>query len=185
MALEKKIDCVILGLLSHEPLTGYEIKKRINTTLKFFWSASYGSIYPTLSQLEKENKVTRLETKENGREKIIYTITDCGRKFLNQWLQFPAEKDELRYETLLKIFFGDNASIEQAVSHINAFEKKISAELPYLRGAVKQLEMIQDAETAHLYYLLTARFGVKTYEAYLDWCAETKKILELKNEKSV
>ena len=29
MANEKKLDCVILGLLSHEPMTGYEIKKRI------------------------------------------------------------------------------------------------------------------------------------------------------------
>ena len=51
MANEKKLDCVILGLLSHEELTGYEIKKRIDTTLKYFWGASYGSIYPTLSDL--------------------------------------------------------------------------------------------------------------------------------------
>ena len=29
MAIEKKSDCVILGLLSHEDLTGYEIKKRM------------------------------------------------------------------------------------------------------------------------------------------------------------
>jgi len=48
MANEKKLDCVILGLLSHEDLTGYEIKKRIDTGLKLFWSASFGSIYPTL-----------------------------------------------------------------------------------------------------------------------------------------
>ena len=33
MANEKKIDCVILGLLSHEELTGYEIKKRMDTML--------------------------------------------------------------------------------------------------------------------------------------------------------
>ncbi len=31
MATEKKLDCVILGLLSHENLTGYEIKKRLDT----------------------------------------------------------------------------------------------------------------------------------------------------------
>ena len=49
MASEKKMDCVILGLLSNESMTGYEIKKRMDTTLKFFWSASFGSIYPTLS----------------------------------------------------------------------------------------------------------------------------------------
>lgn len=51
MATEKKLDCVILGLLSHEELTGYEIKKRIDTALKYFWGASYGSIYPTLGDL--------------------------------------------------------------------------------------------------------------------------------------
>lgn len=37
MATEKKLDCVILGLLSHEELTGYEIKKRMDTALKYFW----------------------------------------------------------------------------------------------------------------------------------------------------
>lgn len=36
MASEKKLDCVILGLLSHEELTGYEIKKRMDTALSFF-----------------------------------------------------------------------------------------------------------------------------------------------------
>ena len=51
MAVEKKIDCVILGLLSHEDLTGYEIKKRMDTALKYFWGASYGSIYPSLSEI--------------------------------------------------------------------------------------------------------------------------------------
>ena len=36
MATEKKLDCVILGLLAHEALTGYEIKKRMDTALKYF-----------------------------------------------------------------------------------------------------------------------------------------------------
>lgn len=184
MAIEKRMDFVILGLLSHEPLTGYEIKKRIDKTLKFFWSASFGSIYPTLAQLEKENKVTRLETLERGRDKIIYTITSIGRESLAAWLQLPAEKNELRYELLLKLFFGDNTSTMQSLNQINLFEQKIKSELPYLKGAVKQLESIQDTETAHKYYLLTAKFGVKTYEAYLEWCADTKKILEGDNEKS-
>ena len=43
MANEKKINYVILGLLNHESLTGYEIKKRIDHSLKFFWSGSFGA----------------------------------------------------------------------------------------------------------------------------------------------
>ena len=61
MANEKKIDYAILGLLSHEPMTGYEIKKRMDTTLKFFWRASYGSIYPGLSELVQDEKITKFE----------------------------------------------------------------------------------------------------------------------------
>jgi len=32
-----KIDMVILGLLSHEDLTGYDIKKMIDGAISFFW----------------------------------------------------------------------------------------------------------------------------------------------------
>lgn len=86
------MDYVLLGLLSHEPMTGYEIKKRLDTSLRFFWGGSFGSIYPTLNQLEKERKVTRENTSSNGREKISYSITEIGRTDLKEWLEKPTEK---------------------------------------------------------------------------------------------
>lgn len=178
MANEKKIDCAILGLLSHESLTGYEIKKRMNTTLKFFWGASYGSIYPTLSALVNDGMVTKYETKENGRDKIIYTITEAGSEHLRKWLHLPVEKDELRYETLLKLFFGNEIGKQGTLEHIKNFRDKIDKDLPVLKEMVSQLERIKDAEDAHLYYLLTAKFGVKVYEAYLEWCDETTELLD-------
>jgi DNA-binding PadR family transcriptional regulator len=177
MANEKKIDCVILGLLSHEELTGYEIKKRMDTTLKYFWSASYGSIYPALSDLVNRGLATKREDSENKRNKRIYTITDEGRSYLKKWLTLPVEKDELRYETLLKIFFGNEQDTKQILSHINAFEEKIKKELPYLLEAEKVLKTCLDDAGAHKYYLITVEFGIKTYHTYLGWCEEAKKLL--------
>lgn len=176
MANEKKMDQVILGLLSHEPLTGYDIKKRMDSTLRLFWNASYGSIYPTLNLLEQEKKVSKSEMKENGRDKILYTITDLGRESLKEWLQKPVIKDELRYETLLKLFFGSEIGPEVTIGHIDDFQSKIQAELPYLKESVKQLKQLNQ-EDAHRYYMLTAMFGEKIYEAYLEWCKEAKQIL--------
>lgn len=178
MANERKIDCVILGLLSHESLTGYEIKKRMDTTLKFFWGASYGSIYPALSGLVNDGLVTKYETKESGRDKIIYTITEAGREHLKEWLHAPVEKDELRYETLLKLFFGSEIGREGTLEHINNFKDKIEKELPVLQGMVNVLEQIKDTDNTHLHYLLTAKFGVKVYKAYLEWCDETAEALK-------
>ncbi len=99
MANEKKLDCVILGLLAHEDLTGYEIKKRMDTALRFFWGASFGSIYPTLKGLVEDGLAVKADI-AGGRNKITYSITDAGRIYLKNWLEVPVEKDELRYETL-------------------------------------------------------------------------------------
>lgn len=177
MAIEKKIDYVILGLLSHEDLTGYEIKKRMDTSLKYFWGASYGSIYPALSDLVDRGLADKRDGAENKRNKIIYSITEEGRNYLKEWLQIPAERDELRYETLLKLFFGNEGGKLQAISHINEFQKKIEGELPYLLGAAETLRENMDVDGTHRYYLLTVEFGIKAYRAYLEWCEEAKGIL--------
>lgn len=177
MANEKKMDCVILGLLSHESLTGYEIKKRMDTALNFFWSASYGSIYPTLNSLVNEKMVTKVETKDNGRNKVIYTITDTGKEYLKKWLALPVTKDELRYETLLKVFFGGETSSDVIIKHISEFQKKTADELPHLQDIVSRLSKIQDDDKAHKYFLLTAMFGEMVYKTYIKWCKDAKKIL--------
>ncbi|MCM1176002.1 MAG: PadR family transcriptional regulator [Blautia sp.] len=177
MAAEKKLDCVILGLLSHEELTGYEIKKRIDTALKYFWGASYGSIYPTLNDLVSRGLANRREAGENRRNKLIYTITEDGRRYLREWLKQPAERDEIRYETLLKLFFGNEEGPEQALRHIAAFREKAEQELPYLLRAEKVLKEHIGEDATHRYYLLTVEFGIKAYHAFLEWCDEAKEQL--------
>jgi len=182
MANEKKLDCVILGLLSHEDLTGYEIKRMMDTALKFFWSASFGSIYPTLKELVENGFAVKLDSVGNDRNKITYAITEKGREHLRNWLELPVEKDEIRYETLLKLFFADESSEKTAMRHIDNFETQIQGALSFLREVVKNLEHSRDEDSAHLYYLLTARCGVKVYEAHLEWCDEAKAALKGKEE---
>lgn len=182
VANEKKIDCAILGLLSHEPMTGYDIKKCIDVSLSFFWGASYGSIYPTLNHLVTQGMVTKKESKENGRDKIFYTITDKGRERLRKWLVQPIEKDELRFETMLKVFLGGEIGIAGTIEHIERFEAKASSELTILKECVDQLEALLDEDEDHLYYLLTAKFGVKIYQSYLEWCKEANKLLKNKKK---
>jgi DNA-binding PadR family transcriptional regulator len=178
MANEKKMDCVILGLLSHEDLTGYEIKKRMDTALKLFWGASFGSIYPTLKDLVEKGLATKSEAKEGGRDKVIYTITEQGRQHLKNWLASAVDKDEMRYETLLRLFFGDEVGAKTTLKHIENFEEKIKNEIPFLENSIKTLENLDDQKGAHLYYRLTALFGVKVFNAYLEWCDEAKNVLK-------
>ncbi|MBQ5311992.1 MAG: PadR family transcriptional regulator [Oscillospiraceae bacterium] len=168
---EKKLDCVILGLLSHEDLTGYEIKHRMDTALSFFWGASYGSIYPTLGTLVKDGLAEKHTDDGSSRGRIIYSITDAGREHLKKWLSDTSNRDEIRYETLLKLFFGSAAGEETTAGHIRTFRDAAEENIAKLLIAEENLKNSPDDDD-HRYYLMTVRFGLKTYRAYTEYCDE-------------
>ena len=177
MAREKKIDMVILGLLSHDDLSGYDIKKRIDSMISFFWKGSFGNIYPALKDMEEAGLVNRISESDSGREKIIYKITDKGSESLKDWLKDEQAVNEIRYETLLKLFFGGAQDKAVSLANIEQFENKVKGDLRLLKGYCENLKDHLDNDD-HMYYYLTASFGVETYEAYLKWCMKAKKILK-------
>ena len=176
MAREKRINMVILGLLSHEDLTGYDMKKRIDSSIGFFWNGSFGNIYPSLKDMEEGSLIKSAGASVGGREKSVYHITAEGKKALKEWLKEDQASNELRYETLLKLFFGGGADRSTAIHNIEVFEEKVRQDLSLLKTICKSLEDYLDNDD-HLYYYLTASFGVETYEAYLKWCTKAKKML--------
>ena len=176
MAKDRKIDMVILGLLAHEDLTGYDIKKRIDGAISLFWKGSFGSIYPALSSMEKEGLVEKKADATGKRERIFYHVTNKGTDCLKAWLEDEKATNDLKYETLLKIHFGGSIPKAVTLRNIELFEKNVSENLEVLNIYKKNLEPDLDNED-HLHYYLTVSFGITTYEAYLKWCKEAKKLL--------
>lgn len=183
MPKTRKIDMVILGLLEHENLTGYGIKKQIDGAINFFWKASYGSIYPALKDLEKKGLIKKIkeDNPKIKREKIIYSITPNGHKKLIEWLKNSKSSNDLKYETLLKLFFGGATTPNISIQTIEEFEAEIKENLSLLEIYQKNLSNILN-DKDHIYYYLTVSFGIETYNAYLIWAKEAKKLLkELNN----
>jgi len=177
MANENKMNQVILGLLNHENLTGYEIKKRIDGSLHYFWKGSFGSIYPTLSSLEEHGMITKVDNNHNSkRERIIYGITEKGRNYLINWIEDSKTSNSLKYEMLLKLFFGGIVDNAVSINTITEFENEITEELSMLKIYKENLSKVLD-QRDHVFFYLTVSFGVETYEAYLRWCGEAKQIL--------
>ncbi len=179
MAKDRKIDLVILGLLFHDDLTGYDIKKRIDGAISFFWKGSFGSIYPALAGMEKSGLIKKRSAKTKGRrEKILYHITDKGTDALKEWLNVEQAANDLKYETILKLYFGGAEDKDTALKNIVWFEEQVKKDLAVLRIYQENLEKVLDQKD-HVYYYLTVSFGIDTYEAYLKWCKRAKKILIL------
>ena len=46
---------VVLGMLWHGPLSGYDIKRAVERSTASFWRASYGQLYPELKRLADDD----------------------------------------------------------------------------------------------------------------------------------
>lgn len=94
-----------LGILSTREASGYEIKKDIEEGLfSNFIDASYGSIYPALTQLAGEGLVTvRAENQTGKPDKKVYSITETGRRALSRAIAVTPAKDKFKSEFLFQM----------------------------------------------------------------------------------
>jgi len=169
---------IILGLLNHEDLSGYDIKKRIDTMISNFWEVGYGQIYPTLAHLEKEKLVIkRISETSRGPEKNLYSVTKQGREVLTEWLKLPEQKEYTKLEILIKLSFGSLVSIEDNTKRIEAFKDRHSHNLKMMEIFKENLKQVLNKEDDHLFYYITVLFGEHMYKAYLEWADEAVGLL--------
>ncbi len=184
MAKDNKTAYIILGLLQHEDMSGYDIKKKIDIMVSHFWETGYGQIYPTLKQLSDNGEVLKEEVESTkGPDKIVYSITDKGREKLTDWLKHPAVNDTVRYEILLKLFFGSAVSMEENMERIRNFQCDQKEKMEMIALFKDNLQKVLSEDTDHLYYYLTVLFGEKIYRAYMEWSKEALELLQNKQKK--
>lgn len=177
----RQTDYVILGLLAEQPLSGYQIKKIVDIRFQFFWSESFGQIFPALKSLAAAGLAEECPPEhKDGRAAKRYGITPAGKDALLSWLHQPVEKETFRLEILLKTYFSNYAAPSVMLSHLAAFEESHARQLHILGLFQQELERIPDEDENHREILRVIDFGQKANRAYLDWCRETRAYFEQK-----
>jgi len=183
MAKENTTRYILLGLLRHMPMSGYDLKKRIDLSISQFWNVGYAQIYPTLAELERDGLVTKADAESaKGPQRHVYAITEAGERELTAWLLLPIEKEYTKYELLLKLFFGAGVPVEHSIERVAAFEKRQEESLTLIRLFRQELAGLLDGEDDHLYYYLTVLFGEQVYTAYQSWSKQALALLRARAE---
>jgi len=174
MSRSNKTEYALLGLLSLEPMSGYDMKAFITRSIGYFWQESYGQIYPALKRLHAGKLVTRKVSGKTGRpDRHIYSITPAGRKHFQKWLETETEPDRLRIELLLKLFFGPMAGPETQKRHVEALLHQQTERLKQFEQVERGMLREHEDEDFHPYWYSTLRFGILVTQARVKWCRET------------
>lgn len=170
---------VILGMVSREPRSGYEIKGLVDDTTRFFWAASYGQIYPELKRLSEAGMVEGVDAPRGDRKRTVYAITAAGEEALKGWLRRPPATSEMREEGLLKLFFAGALPAEEAIPTLRTMRERRIEVAARLRGMEPQALEKEDP-----FPLMVLRGGIEFNEWFADWCERMEQqLLEPAHEK--
>lgn len=155
---------VILGMVSREARSGYEIKAAVDESTRFFWAASYGQIYPELKRLSKADLLAGVDAPRGERKRTVYAITDAGMAALTDWLRQPPQTSEMREEGLLKLFFSGVLPAEDALATLRAMRERRQELAARLRG------MEPETLEKDPFSLMVLQGGIEYNQWFADWC---------------
>jgi DNA-binding PadR family transcriptional regulator len=180
---ENRTRYAVLGALTVEPMSGYDLKRFFEQGVSFFWAESYGQIYPILKQLKAEGLVAdgggTPDTGPRARapahpRRAVYAITPAGRDALACWLAEPAEPQAgRRLEILLKLFFARQAgpgAAEAAQRLVADFRAHHAALLATYTATEARLRAEHAAHPDLPFWLLTLSYGEHVSRALVAWC---------------
>src|SRR5271163_2562770 len=90
---------ILLGLLTTEPMSGYDLGLTIRGSVGHFW--------------------------QKGKpDRHIYSITRKGREHLAAWLAVEPRPEIPRNELLLKLFFGAQVPVEILIGYVEGMVER-------------------------------------------------------------
>ncbi len=92
MGFRSDIETLVLGVLSQEPLHGYDIAKRISKLSSDALRVGDSRLYPALHKLENEGLIVGEWSGPEAKPRKVYSLTEAGIKHLEvhqtEWQKF-------------------------------------------------------------------------------------------------
>ncbi|MER6070415.1 PadR family transcriptional regulator [Streptomyces sp. NPDC001852] len=169
------LEFAVLGLLRESPMHGYELRKRLNTSLGVFRAFSYGTLYPCLKTLVANGWLIEEpgSTHEDAvplagrRAKIVYRLTAEGKEHFEQLLsQTGPDAYEDEHFAARFAFFGQT-SRDVRMRVLEGRRSRLEERLEKMRASLTRTRERLDDYTLEL-----QRHGMESVEREVRWLNE-------------
>jgi DNA-binding PadR family transcriptional regulator len=170
----------ILVSLLDRPQTGYELNKRFDQTVGFFWKASHQQIYQELHKMAAAGWVQSTTVEQADRpNRIVYQITDAGRAVVDEWVDEPTDPPSVKEELLVKLFAMPAADTTALVRQVERRLAHNRERLTWYESLMKE-HYPQPAKLSPRKRgrYLGLRMGVMNAKTTIDWCVEALELLK-------
>ncbi len=166
------LEHALLGFLSREPETGYDLKTRgFDRELAHCWNADQAQVYRTLERLRERRLVTSRNVPQRGKpDRRVFSITESGREELSRWLGTSETPRPPRDPFLLHLFFSAELADTNLLRLLAEARCAYQQRLDVLRAtAAHALRAGRDAQL----HRMTLEASMASARAAVDWLDDT------------
>lgn len=173
MARTVSIRYLVLGLITQQPMSGYDIKRFLKSLSWLVGSPSFGSLYPTLHALREEGLVTvEVAPRQDKPPRKIYTITDAGKQALRGWMDQPVAAEASLRAFVMRLILSGNLSYTGLIAHLQQRRSQVAIYQVALKEMVESLDGTMDSGRR-----LAFGYGLALATAELAWLDSTLELL--------
>jgi DNA-binding PadR family transcriptional regulator len=174
MVVGMALEHAILVSLTERAGSGYELARRFDRSIGFFWPATHQQIYRVLRRMDEAGWVTHTDIAQEGRpDKKVYEVSESGRDELRRWLAEPVDPVLLRDGLGVKLrgaSLGDTSAVLREVErHRAEHATRLETYRSIQRRDFPKPDKLNGRE---LHQYLVLRGGIRAEESFLGWCDE-------------
>ena len=167
----------VLGMLTKQPMSGYDIKRFLKTLSWLIGSPSFGSLYPALRGLLEDGLVTvDLVPRPERQPRKIYTITELGREDLQAWIDRPVAPDASLKAFAMRLVLASNFSRAGLLSHLHQRRAQVAVHKSQLEERIAS-----QGENSDFGQSLALEYGLTLARAEYAWLQDALDSLSLES----
>lgn len=169
----------ILVLLEQQPGSGYDLHKRFQQHMGFFWQASHQQIYQQLKGLLTDGLIVVQDKQQQGKpDRKVYHITENGKQELIGWMHQLSKPLKVNDTLLVKLYGGHLVDCEVLLRDLQQQQDSYRKTLAVLQQLEQQYQALAESQKQpyRLPYL-TLRRGIYHVQGWLAWAEEASQLL--------
>ncbi len=169
----------LLALLIDGGATGYELAKRFDRSVANFWHALPHQLYAELTSMERDGLVDgEVVVQKTRPNKRVFSMTDEGRRALQDWFDEPVRAPGIKDELLVRIYAADLVEPAVVIAMVEgclAFLEEKLAAYESLRDLLLRGRSEDDyiRMTRRIGPYLSLKNGIRYEQALIDWARWT------------
>jgi PadR family transcriptional regulator, regulatory protein AphA len=157
-------EAVALGVLAEGERSGYDLLKRVESSVGHIWSPAKSQLYAVLPRLVESGLARRRMVRQTSRpDKQLYRLTPSGKQGVRAWLEdaTPRSFDEL----MLKVFFARLVPRAGLRRQLEDFREDQVGQLEEYRAIEREIALKPQSRFGYL----TLQYGLELMPVRIEW----------------